>query len=220
MNNNEEGYISIVLGKAGVGKSCFINSITKSRNCKTSDGPEICTTKYNITKTTHNKSNYYFIDTPGFDYCTLQHGNNSQIFLDEFKKVITEYPKIRCLIILFYFYMNSHGLDNLKKIKESFPVKNFLEHVIVVRTKVDKHSPKFLWKKESSRKQTKIIMNCVNDGSNDLSDYLSNKNIEQLKDMEEYYVDCREDEYDNFENNEVEFNKIFDRIKNTPPIFN
>ena len=141
---NDEEYISIVLGPIGVGKSSFINSITKSKNCKIFDG-KIGTKKYNITRTVYNKSDYYFIDTPGFceDF-------ENEFFSKELKKAITEYPNIRCLIILIRFEqirLPSYLINGIKKIKEFFPIKDFLEHVIVIRTYAYKDSHRFLKKK-------------------------------------------------------------------------
>ena len=199
---NDEEYISIVLGPIGVGKSSFINSITKSKNCKIFDG-KIRTKKYNITRTVYNKSDYYFIDTPGFgeDF-------ENEFFSKELKKAITEYPNIRCLIILIRFEQirfPSYLINGIKKIKEFFPIKDFLEHVIVVRTHAYKESHRFLKNKVACRESTKCLMNFIESGSN--------------KDIEEYYVDCYEDEdVDIFEDNKEEFIKIFNKIKNTTPI--
>ena len=63
-------------------------------------------------------------------------------------------------------------------------------------------------------------MNSIESGSNkDISDFINNKKIENMKEIEEYYVDCNEDEdVDIFEDNEEEFIKIFNKIKNTTPI--
>ena len=215
---NDEEYISIVLGPIGVGKSSFINSITKSKDCKTYDGPEIETKKYNITRTVYNKSDYYFIDTPGFgeDF-------ENEFFSKELKKAITEYPNIRCLIILIRFEqirLPSYLINGIKKIKEFFPIKDFLEHVIVVRTYAHKESHRFLKNKVACRESTKCLMNFIESGSNkDILDFINNKKIENMKEIEEYYVDCYEDEdVDIFEDNKEEFIKIFNKIKNTTPI--
>ena len=214
---NDEEYISIVLGPIGVGKSSFINSITKSKNCKIFDG-KIRTKKYNITRTVYNKSDYYFIDTPGFgeDF-------ENEFFSKELKKAITEYPNIRCLIILIRFEqirLPSYLINGIKKIKEFFPIKDFLEHVIVIRTYAYKDSHRFLKKKVACRESTKCLMNFIESGSNkDIIDFINNKKIENMKEIEEYYVDCYEDEdVDIFEDNKEEFIKIFNKIKNTTPI--
>ena len=215
---NDEEYISIVLGPIGVGKSSFINSITKSKDCKTYDGPKIGTKKYNITRTVYNKSDYYFIDTPGFgeDF-------ENEFFSKELKKAITEYPNIRCLIILIHFgeiRLPSSLINGIKKIKEFFPIKDILEHVIVVRTHAYKESHLFLKNKVACRESTKCLMNFIESGSNkDILDFINNKKIENMKEIEEYYVDCYEDEdVDIFEDNKEEFIKIFNKIKNTTPI--
>ena len=215
---NDEEYISIVLGPIGVGKSNFINSITKSKDCKIYNRPEIGTKKYNITRTVYNKSDYYFIDTPGFgeDF-------ENEFFSKELKKAITEYPNIRCLIILIHFgeiRLPSSLINGIKKIKEFFPIKDILEHVIVVRTHAYKESHRFLKNKVACMESTKCLMNFIESGSNkDISDFINNKKIENMEEIEEYYVDCNEDEdVDIFEDNKEEFIKIFNKIKNTTPI--
>ena len=198
---NYENYISIVLGESGVGKSSFINLITRSTNCKTSDRPEICTKKYNITRTIYNKSEYYFIDTPGFD----DYGYGKAQFLNELKKSITEYPNIRCLIILknFHDIRNSQNfLKFLKILMEYFPTKKFWEHVIIVRTHADKES--YIFRKEKER--TRLNINFIEDNIKDI--------INAQEKNEEYYVDCE----CNFEENEEQLEKIFNRIRMTPPI--
>ena len=215
---NDEEYISIVLGPIGVGKSSFINSITKSKDCKTYDGPKIGTKKYNITRTVYNKSDYYFIDTPG---CGEDFEN--EFFSKELKKAITEYPNIRCLIILIRFEqirLPSYLINGIKKIKEFFPIKDFLEHVIVVRTYAHKESHRFLKNKVACREMTKCLMNFIESGSNKyILDFIDDEKIENMKEIEEYYVDCYEDEdVDIFEDNKEEFIKIFNKIKNTTPI--
>lgn len=203
MNDNED-YISIVLGETGVGKSTFINSITKSKNCKTSYDVTRCTNKYNVTRTIHNEKEYYFIDTPGF-----LEARGDEVYLNELKKAIIEYPKIRCLIILIHFEdrrINQILLENIKLLMEYFPTKKFFEHVIIVRTKAYDKYLKF-----SKEKMKNIFIN-----SEVIKDLAKSKNLEIPKEFSEYYVNCEEDNYDEYVL--AEFEKIFYRISKTPPI--
>ena len=166
MMNNED-YISIVLGQPGVGKSSFINLITKSLNCKTSDRPELCTQKYNITRTIYNKSEYYFIDTPGISDIRYE-----KEYLKEIKKAITEYPKIRCLIILFNYQnkrITQSDTEFLKILMEYFPTEKFWDHVIIVRT----HA--FIFEDEDEERD-RLNFNSIKDI------------INAPKEIEEYYL--------------------------------
>jgi ribosome biogenesis GTPase A len=59
------GYFCIVLGETGVWKSSFINAITRKNSCKIGNNAKAYTLNFKIESTSHNKDNYFFIDTPG-----------------------------------------------------------------------------------------------------------------------------------------------------------
>ena len=48
---------------------------------------------------------------------------------------------------------------------------------------------------------------------------MEKKKIELPKKIDEFYVDNDNEDEDNYGNNEEEFNKIFEKIKNIPPMF-
>ena len=59
--------VVILLGITGVGKSSFINSITKKKDCKVGDTAKACTEKILQVDVSNDGYNYYFVDTPGLD---------------------------------------------------------------------------------------------------------------------------------------------------------
>jgi len=54
----------LVLGETGVGKSSFINAITKTSKCEVGNEGKACTRDYDIIITNYNSNNFIFIDTP------------------------------------------------------------------------------------------------------------------------------------------------------------
>ena len=52
-----------VLGETGVRKSNFINAITQSNECKTSNGPYSCTKNCKLVKTVLSNETFQFVDT-------------------------------------------------------------------------------------------------------------------------------------------------------------
>ena len=207
MDNNEEN-ISIVFGETGAGISSFINAITKSKSCRVSDSYESCTKVFSIVQTEHKKSEYYFIDTPGFsDY----EGTHKEYF-NLIKKHLSKYPKINCLILILNFYdlrLKRITIDIIKFFMQLFPIKRFFEHFLIVRTHADKGKADF---KEQKNNIKDLIIKAIN--STDLRNFMINKNIEIPPKVYEFFVDNRsKKELDNYEKNEEEYEMIFNRIK-------
>ena len=71
MNGRNDDYICLVIGETGIGKSSFINTITKSNEInasnsyyKTQSNINACTKKFQISRTSYAHNTYSFIDTP------------------------------------------------------------------------------------------------------------------------------------------------------------
>ena len=168
-NNNEVNNI-LVLGKSGVGKTTFINTIIKSNIFKTSDGRDICTRIFQIGRLDFEGKQYSFIDTPGFD----DPRGESEI-------------EIR---------MDQSTAKLLEKLIKRFPIKNFWEHIIVVRTHVDEDCRYG----KRDRKENKNI----------LLDFVKNYTID------EYYFGKSDKGgiVEDYEYNSTEFKKILNKINN------
>ena len=215
MNANDD-YICLVLGETGVGKSSFINGITNSNNCEVGDEGKACTVKFKISKANIGNSQYSFIDTPG-----LNDAKGDEKNINEIKNGLSEYPNFRCILVLLKFQdtrLNRTTLNNLQTFMKCFPTKKFWEHVFIVRTHAEKNSRSF---NQTKKKLKGEIVNSINnyDDFKDFKNFMIKKNIELPQKIDEYFVDNVKDEPDNFEYNEEEFNKIFEKIKNTKPMF-
>ena len=209
MNANDD-YICLVLGETGVGKSSFINGITNSNNCEVGDEGKACTVKFKISKANIGNSQYSFIDTPG-----LNDAKGDEKNINEIKNGLSEYPNFRCILVLLKFQdtrLNRTTLNNLQTFMKCFPTKKFWEHVFIVRTHAEKNSRSF---NQTKKKLEGEIVNSINnyDDFKDFKNFMIKKNIELPQKIDEYFVDNVKDEPDNFEYNEEEFNKIFEKIK-------
>ena len=86
--------ISILLGPTGVGKSTFINSITKKKDeCKVGNGSDSCTKKIQQSDISVDGINYYFIDTPGLD-----DGKGDDENIVQIGNIRKKYPRINVFI--------------------------------------------------------------------------------------------------------------------------
>ena len=213
---NSDDYVCLVLGETGVGKSSFINGITNQKEaCKVSSKGKACTTKFKIVKTRNENSQFYFIDTPG-----LNDAKGDEKNINEIKTGLSDYPKFRCILILLKFQdqrLKDTDIKNLRIFMQCFPSKKFWEHVFIVRTHADKSSKKF--KKEKKKVEGKIVESINEKDFIDFKKFMTNKKIDLPTYIDEFYVDNDNEDEDNYSNNEEEFDKIFQKIKNTPPMF-
>ena len=209
-------YVCLVLGETGVGKSSFINGITnQNQACKVSSEGKACTTKFKIVKTMHENSQYSFIDTPG-----LNDAKGDEKNINEIKTGLSDYPKFRCILILLKFQdirLKDTDIKSLKIFMKCFPSKKFWEHVFIVRTHADVISKKF--KKEKKKIEGKIVQSIDEKEFIDFKKFMTDKNINLPTYIDEFYVDNDNEDENNYSNNEEEFDKIFKKIKNTPPMF-
>ena len=128
-------YACLVLGESGVGKSSFINSICKTNKCKVKYTVDACTVDYDIIETKHNNNTFIFIDTPGLNDPKGDTGNLKQI-----KNIIVKHPEFTCILILMRFEevrLTKCMVDTLKQLMNCFPIKDFWDHVIIIRTHAD-----------------------------------------------------------------------------------
>ena len=131
----------LVLGETGVGKSSFINAITKTQQCGVGNGVKACTTDYDVINTNYNNNTFLFIDTPGLNDAKGDKDNIKQI-----KQAIVDYPEFRCILILMKFQdvrLPNSMVNTLQKYMGCFPLKEFWKHVFIIRTHADKSHKKF-----------------------------------------------------------------------------
>ena len=210
MNNYSK---CLVVGSSGVGKSSFINAITKSKECKVNDGAYNCTMDFQLIYTEYDNYKYIFVDTPDFDD-PRGDGLNIQSL-----KSISNYPKIKCIILVMAFNdirVTNSMIQNIKKLIEWFPVKQFWEHVFIVRTKSPRRRRGF--DEEIENIEGSFVKNL--NYSNDLKQFITEKKIANIPSfIDEFYVNCPGEKND-YKENEEEFCKIFKKIKNIDTYLN
>ena len=201
--------ISILLGITGVGKSSFINSITKKKECKVGDTSKACTQKINQSDISNEGYNFYFVDTPGLDDGEGDEKNIAQ--LDNLKK---KYPRINVFLICLKFddLRLSNSLKTaLKKFMEIFPTPTFWDHVLILRTHAER-SKKF--EKNKKKVEGKLLEGIIED--KDLNLFMKNNCINIPSQLKEFFVDSDE-ELD--EGTLEEFQNIFNSVREIHPIY-
>ena len=207
----------IVLGKTGSGKSSFLNAIIKSfgspleRLLETSDETDGCTTDLEPVNIFHDNKHLCFYDTPGLD-----DGNEDQndgfinLLRNEGKK--TE-NRINCILICINAVnarFDGSLRDTLIEIMNCYPLDNFWEHVIIIKT----HILKDIYKKpgniEQAIKKNKKITAVMN-----------NKGINFPSCLKEYYFNSVNDDQTINTNDDIKKNlkSLFTVIIKMDPFF-
>ena len=175
-----------------------------------------CTVKFKISKANIGNSQYSFIDTPG-----LNDAKGDKKNINEIKNGLSEYPNFRCILLLLKFQdtrLNNTTLNILQIFMKCFPTRKFWDHVFIVRTHAEKIGRSFL---QTKKKLEGEIVNSINnyDDFKNFKNFMIKENIELPQKIDEFFVDNVKDSPNNFEYNEEELNKIFEKIKSTKPMF-
>ena len=172
----------------GVGKSSFINAITKKKECKVGDTTKACTQEIKEADIGNEGFNFYFVDTPGLDDGKGDEKNMAQ--LDSLRK---KYPRINAFIISLKFddlRLSSSLKLALKKFMDIFPTPTFWDHVLILRTHAER-SKKF--EKNKAKVEGKLLEGIKED--KDLLDYMKQNSITAPIKLKEFFVDS-DDELD------------------------
>jgi len=202
--------VVILLGITGVGKSSFINSITKKKDCKVGDTAKACTEKILQVDVSNDGYNYYFVDTPGLDDAKGDEKNITQL-----GNIKTSYPRINTFIIALKFddlRLSNSIKKALIKFMELFPTSQFWDHVIILRT----HSIR----SKKFEKMKKNIEGKLLEGISDdpeLVSFMEANNIHMPSQLKEFFVDSDPDDLD--EETLEEFQSIFKELKENHPIY-
>ena len=131
LNLGYKDKVVILLGETGAGKSTFINSITKKKECLESARSTSCTQEVKFVNLFYSGYNYYFIDTPGL---------NDSKGDEESKKMLKKISQrgILTTIILVQNYNNvrlsNSNMKTLETFMNIFPSENFWEHVLLIES--------------------------------------------------------------------------------------
>lgn len=126
-----------VVGKTGVGKSSLINALANKKCCKTGSGGKSITLEEQCVNFVHNEHLFNVIDTAGLDD---NDENINKQRIESLKSLLSNYPKIKKIVIVKPYdemRLSDSLNESLCIFMDSFPLKNFWEHTIVVNTFAD-----------------------------------------------------------------------------------
>ena len=200
----------VLLGETGVGKSSFINGITKAQNCEIGDDSSSCTKEIHMVNKIINGTNFYMIDTPGFGDSIIKEEKIIEILQN-----LRKYQRI-CSILICLKYndtkLNKNVRRILMEIMNIFPAKNFWEHTLIIRTWCQIYGDKL---ENHKNKYNGILLKGINEDI-ELINYMQQKNIELPSELLEFYVDS---DIDIDDRTEEEYQKILNKIKNLLPLY-
>ncbi len=121
----------VVIGITGEGKSLFVNTISEQNKfAVSSKGKSETQQNQDVEFIFNNNNTFVAIDTPGLDDSLY---NSEKI--NNLKKLISEYPTIKCLLIVKKynnFRLSKSLQEAIKVFIDSFPLENFWDHVIII----------------------------------------------------------------------------------------
>lgn len=194
--------ICIILGEVGVGKTTFINAITKPNEepkLLESSGSKSCTTDIDYRTLFDDGYNFYFVDTPGLNDSKGDLKNIDIIKKIRNKGIITSFILIRKYTDM---RLTNSFSKVLKQFMEIFPSENFLEHVILVET---------FYYPEMQLTKDEFIKSIKDD--KELFSYMKEKNIKIPDEIKTFQIELK------IRDNEHDFTDILYTIKDMHPLY-
>jgi len=175
-----------------------------------------CTKCYNIIETERIGKKLIFIDTPG-----LKDVNGDENNIKEVANAITDYPNFRAFLILLKFQdqtMDTDMVSTLTKYMEIFPIKDFWEHTIIIRTHAKKKDVDFEDEKEMI--ENAIVKSLNTKDLIQFKTFMQNNKIDLPSSIKEFYVNNNNKKFEkSLENNKDEFDDICKAISGLYPLF-
>ena len=172
-----------VVGKTGAGKSSFINALARKKICKVGSGGNSvtpCLEKYDFASNGHL---FYVIDTAGLDDRDEKKNKEK---IGQLKTLLEKFPKIKKIIIVKAYSevrLSKSIIESIITFMDSFPLKKFWEHIIIVNTFADTDSKGF--KRFMEKEYIPMIENIKNNDI--LCKYMEKYKIEEPKNIKEYF---------------------------------
>lgn len=207
---------ALVIGQIQIGKSTFINCITKSGKCKIGNGIVSCTKKIDSDFPSINEDgfNFYFVDTPGLNDGKGDKENINQ--LERIKKIIR--PNV---IILSLNFQHAAITNSFKKALEEFmnvyPSEKFWDQVLILFTHSQRQAYNFI---DTKNNINQYFVNEINEDK-DLCKFMEIKNIKKPYSdrIKQFFVECTNDISILDEDTKKEFINILNAIKDIYPIY-
>lgn len=210
----------VVLGLTGKGKSSFLNALFKNygenQELEANGKGDGCTTKITPCKPIYiNDDKYFFIDTPGLDDEDLDEKT-----VEALRYQSTD-TKNRIKAILICLHIDDNRLSTstrnmLKEFMNCFPLNDFWEHVLIIRTHVRENNLKIHGDLEESINKK-------------MGDFMKKKNIACPKELNkrEFFFNSvlKEDKnkkpilFNTGTDIKNEFKKVLEKIKRIHPFF-
>ena len=200
-----------VIGITGTGKSELLNALTGTTNLKTSCDGNSLTKEFKVAPLNYDNKILLGIDTPG-----LSDSINNDEKIKKLKAILISFPRIQKIIIVKKFNdvrIDKALQDAIIVFMESFPLKDFWDHVIVVNTWSDPGSNQFKrFMKEKYQSFRKKINGCDN-----LKKYMKKHKITFPKEIKEYFIDAVD--YNEIEGMNETLNSIKSDISKSEKMF-
>ena len=228
----------LLFGETGDGKSSFINAFFGKNVAPVSKNAKKCTKFVTPYKDQRGNETYTLIDTPGLNDIEKEEENNKKEIMKALEEEIkgNSEKRIKCiLIILKYDEVRLKGsyINALKFLMDLFPIHDFWEHVIIIRSfttyinqltnKTNEQTKERINKRINElfdeKKQSLLVGLKEED---DLLKKMRDLNIKIPDEINMKFVDSYDDLNDKINDNEYmqkTMNEILGIIKPLPPLF-
>ena len=198
-------------------KKSFINAAleygeSKQSKCKTASSWESVTKIIGIKNIEKGNNKFYLIDTPGLNNEGGDE-NNKKALREEVSGTPETLSRINSILIVMKatdYRLTASLTDCIKEFINSFPVSNFWEHVLIIRTHAKTQA-------EINKVKGNFLKSVKN--SDNLPKIMNEKNIQMPEEIKECYVNSVLEDNTINDNMQNEIDDILDTIKNIDPLF-